>query len=286
MPWLKIDDRVRTHPKIVQAGPDAAWYWFCGICYCREHLTDGYIPKGMLASLCPGVNLSVAKRLVAALIREKLWHAEADGYQVHDFLDWNPSRSEVLKKRAEDNARKRGGKEPDSGMESDGNSVRSSDGIQKDSTPRAHVSAGAHGSGLGSGSGSGPGSEKSPRETKLRPIVQPPVRWKHGEHEHGFCEWMCLPVDLVDQLAERLARARKTSHTAERPRVLEWAQTVMNSGVIPTGKMYDFWNAQWAASGPQPTTAADEAFRKANDAALREIEETRRRHDSVRRDSR
>lgn len=47
MPWLKIDDRVRTHPKTVKAGPAASWFWFCGICYCREQ------------SLAPGITSSV-----------------------------------------------------------------------------------------------------------------------------------------------------------------------------------------------------------------------------------
>lgn len=93
-------------------------------------------------------------------------------------------------------------------------------------------------------------SEGSLRETKpmLRsvPLVQSPSKWKHGEHEGGgFCDWMCLPVDLVDQFAGRLALQRHTSAGDERPNVLAWASGVMGSGVNPTGKMYDFWNRQW-----------------------------------------
>ena len=98
MAWLKIDDRVRTHPKIVEAGPVAAWFWFCGICYCREHLTDGFIADKMLSTLVPGA--PSWKRPAAALVAAGLWHREERGYRVHDFLEWNPSRAEVEAQRA------------------------------------------------------------------------------------------------------------------------------------------------------------------------------------------
>ena len=93
MAWLKIDDRVRTHPKIVEAGPVAAWFWFCGICYCREHLTDGLIADKMLPTLVPGV--PSWKRPADVLVAAGLWHREERGYRVHDFLEWNPSRAEI-----------------------------------------------------------------------------------------------------------------------------------------------------------------------------------------------
>ena len=104
MAWLKVDDRVRTHPKIVEAGPLAAWVWFCGICYCREHLTDGFIADKMLATLVPG--LASLNRAAASLVAAGLWHRGERGYQVHDFLDWNPSKADVEKQRAIDRARK------------------------------------------------------------------------------------------------------------------------------------------------------------------------------------
>lgn len=93
MAWLRIDDRVRTHPKIAQAGPAAAWLWFCGICYCREHLTDGFIPKAVVVSLA--MNLTSPLKHAARLVDVRLWEDVDGGYQVHDFLDWNPSRAEV-----------------------------------------------------------------------------------------------------------------------------------------------------------------------------------------------
>lgn len=105
MAWLRIDDRVRTHPKIAKAGPAAAWLWFCGICYCREHLTDGLIPSAVVPGLALGLTSAAvhAKRLVAV----GLWHERQDGFEVHDFLDWNPKRSDVESERNRERDRKR-----------------------------------------------------------------------------------------------------------------------------------------------------------------------------------
>jgi 5-methylcytosine-specific restriction endonuclease McrA len=91
---MKVETRVRTHPKMIAAGPAASWLWFCGNCYAREHLTDGFIPAGMVVSLT-GCGHREAKRHAATLVTVGLWHETKDGYQVHDFLDWNPSRADV-----------------------------------------------------------------------------------------------------------------------------------------------------------------------------------------------
>src|SRR5690606_15926339 len=112
MAWLRIDDRVRTHPKIAQAGPTAAWVWFCGVCYCREHLTDGFIPNAILATLVPGLTAAAVRKHATALVRENLWHQVDGGYEVHDFLDWNPTKARVIEQRQyekDKKARQRGG---------------------------------------------------------------------------------------------------------------------------------------------------------------------------------
>ena len=69
---------------------------------------------------------------------------------------------------------------------------------------------------------------------------------KHGHHEPGFCDWHCFPSDLYVQFAARIAAQRGgISVETARADVREWAEGVRASGVMPSGKMYDFWNAQW-----------------------------------------
>jgi hypothetical protein len=154
--WLRIDDRVRTHPKIAEAGPAAAWLWFCGVCYCREHLTDGVIHKSVLASLA--MNLTQPVKHAERLVAVGLWHEtdNGNGYTVHDFLDWNPSRAEVETARKADLERKRN----KHGVPAD--SERNLSGFQ---TTPSRDRAGALARARDLVSGSGVSSEESARET-------------------------------------------------------------------------------------------------------------------------
>jgi hypothetical protein len=154
--WLRIDDRVRTHPKIAEAGPAAAWLWFCGICYCREHLTDGVIPRSVVSSLA--MNLPLPLKHAERLVAVGLWHEteNGNGYTVHDFLDWNPSRADVDANRKADLERKR----KHGGVRLDSERIPS--GFQ---TTPSRASAGAPARALDQLSGSGVSSEESARET-------------------------------------------------------------------------------------------------------------------------
>jgi hypothetical protein len=43
MSWLRLDDQIPRHPKILSVGPVGAWFWVSGIAHCQSHLTDGFI---------------------------------------------------------------------------------------------------------------------------------------------------------------------------------------------------------------------------------------------------
>ena len=92
MTWTKIDDQFYDHPKVVAAGPLGIALFVCGLSYCSRHLTDGFISAVQVQRLIdidnPG---KVAERLVAV----GLWERRDGGYQVHDYLDYNPSRARV-----------------------------------------------------------------------------------------------------------------------------------------------------------------------------------------------
>lgn len=98
MMWLRIDDQFSDHPKLVRAGDLAAWLHVCGLCYCARHLTDGLIPLGQAE------RMDYSGERIERLVSAGLWEKTEDGYLVHDYLDYNPSRAEVLASR-EANAR-------------------------------------------------------------------------------------------------------------------------------------------------------------------------------------
>lgn len=110
MTWVKIDDQFPDHPKIERAGPEAAWLYVAGLCYCAQYLTDGRIPKTRVSRLTAFPD---GERLADRLMDAGLWEDAGDDYEVHDYLDFQPSgeeararKKEISEKRAE--AGKRG----------------------------------------------------------------------------------------------------------------------------------------------------------------------------------
>lgn len=110
--WFKVDDQLYQHPKVrriprtrveVPLRTAAFGLWtLCGA-YSGDRLSDGFVPEEVAEQHDPtGV-------LVPALVDAGLWTPdEVDGepgYRFHDWLDVNPSREEVLRKRAESAAR-------------------------------------------------------------------------------------------------------------------------------------------------------------------------------------
>jgi hypothetical protein len=119
MTWVQLDDQIANHPKILKAGPDAAWLWACALAYCQNHLTDGYVPRSALRSLGGFKNpVGLADRLVEARVRPEghgLFERRGEDYAVHDYLDHNPTKATVLERRrkaAERKARERDKKDP------------------------------------------------------------------------------------------------------------------------------------------------------------------------------
>lgn len=116
MPFVQLDDQIANHPKILKAGPEAAWLWACAIAYCQNHLTDGYVTSEVLYTM-PGFKHGHQKALAERLVQavkpggtHGLLERRGDDYLVHDYLDRNPTKAVVLERRrkaAERKARER-----------------------------------------------------------------------------------------------------------------------------------------------------------------------------------
>lgn len=89
MTWVRLEPDFPDHPKVVNLSDDAFRAFIGGLCYCNHYLTDGRIPAGAVRRL-------VHRRAVAVeLVKAGLWDQNGDGMIVHDFLDYQPTRSEV-----------------------------------------------------------------------------------------------------------------------------------------------------------------------------------------------
>lgn len=123
MSWAKLDDAILDNPKILSVGPIGFALHIAAICYCARNLTDGFVPLSRAATLLDlsGVQIDCANPIalpahgqkqsmagdvispdavIDALLGAELWHECPGGYRINDYLEYNPSKAEVLAERA------------------------------------------------------------------------------------------------------------------------------------------------------------------------------------------
>jgi hypothetical protein len=106
MPWAKIDDTLHANRKIRQlwkACPEALGLHLLALSYCAGSLTDGRLDRDLLAQWVP--NGRRLQSYCKAIESSGVWIPMADGWQIHDWLDYNASAQEIRAKRAADAAR-------------------------------------------------------------------------------------------------------------------------------------------------------------------------------------
>ena len=101
MPWVKTDDAAPHHGKFFRAGLLAYGFWHACLSYCNRWLTDGHIPTRELSLIFPGATPQQVEECVEALVRERVLEVTESGYYMHDYLQYQPSRREVLRLRRE-----------------------------------------------------------------------------------------------------------------------------------------------------------------------------------------
>lgn len=92
MPWFKVDDQTTFHPKVLRAGNAAFGAWVRMGAYCGAQLTDGFIPDQV-------AHMIATKKELDKMIDVELLHVVGGGFQIHDYLDFQPSREQVLSER-------------------------------------------------------------------------------------------------------------------------------------------------------------------------------------------
>lgn len=109
MTWVKVDDALADHPKVMALGRDrivGLGLWAAAACYCARHLTDGFVPS----AVADGFGHA---RVWARLVDAGLVDLVTGGYRLHDWLDYNPPRTKVLRERQEARDRMRSNRSPE-----------------------------------------------------------------------------------------------------------------------------------------------------------------------------
>jgi len=104
MPWVKLDDNFVDHPKVSKLSDGAFRVHLSALSYASRNLTDGHVDRHLPRRLTN--HLRVAS-FVRELVESGLWDETDDGYQIHDYLDFQPSRAEILERREKNAERKR-----------------------------------------------------------------------------------------------------------------------------------------------------------------------------------
>jgi hypothetical protein len=113
--WVRLDDGFTQHPKVAAAGPLAIAMQVAALCYCNKNLTDGFIPRAVARTLLDweldnddaywtitvktddGRSEDLTPEFVwDCLLSAGLWDRVPGGFRIHDYLEYQPSKDEVL----------------------------------------------------------------------------------------------------------------------------------------------------------------------------------------------
>jgi hypothetical protein len=91
--FFAICDTFTDHPKAVKAGNAALGAWARMGSYSAHHLTDGVIPRAVCRRIA-------SKSQIDRLTTAGLLEVQPDGdFMMHDYLDYNPSKAQVVARK-------------------------------------------------------------------------------------------------------------------------------------------------------------------------------------------
>lgn len=106
MSWLKIDDKLRTHPKWLALDVYERALWFDAAVWSAAHNTDGVIPEHALPAIAFSAKVPdhLLEQATVALVRHRWWSrrrkADGGGFEIVNWLQYQPSKQQV-ERRAE-----------------------------------------------------------------------------------------------------------------------------------------------------------------------------------------
>lgn len=95
--WIKVAVGFWAHPKVLAAGRDAAVLHLVAIDHCAQNLSDGFVTATSLQHLCTLGH--VKPKCADKLVEVGLWETVPNGWQIHDYLDFQQSRASVERER-------------------------------------------------------------------------------------------------------------------------------------------------------------------------------------------
>lgn len=107
MTWVKLDDSFHSHPKPRMAwglSPASIGLHAFALSYAGNYETNGAVPAWFVESVIP--DAAERQSALDALVTSGLWQRVGEGFEIHDFLEFNPSKEQLADKRKRDRDRK------------------------------------------------------------------------------------------------------------------------------------------------------------------------------------
>lgn len=102
MPWVRVDDQFPMHRKVRPLSDKAFRLYVSALCWANANLTDGAIRTHEITYVS---DVSSPKRYTRELCEAGLWSKTNDGWQIHDYLDYQGSAIKIREDRAAKRAR-------------------------------------------------------------------------------------------------------------------------------------------------------------------------------------
>lgn len=101
MTWVKLDDAFADHPKydnLAELAPFAIALQIRALCYSNRYLTDGAIPRSAIGHLTR--HMPSDYEWPEVMVKAGLWDRGPNGWAIHDFSEYQPSKAKVEAERA------------------------------------------------------------------------------------------------------------------------------------------------------------------------------------------
>lgn len=93
----RLDIHFDEHPSHADMELEHLGLQVCAVSYCNRNLTDGFVSDRAVRGFGKS---GKAPKIAVQMVKLGKWERIDGGYQIVGFLDWNPSKTEVLARRA------------------------------------------------------------------------------------------------------------------------------------------------------------------------------------------
>ena len=101
MPWARFEDDYLSNTKLATLSTSAICLDMATIVHSARELRDGVLTKADIQTVAALIHLKRWESASAELLRVNRWTVGPDGcYLIHDYLEYQPSRDQVLAERA------------------------------------------------------------------------------------------------------------------------------------------------------------------------------------------